>query len=83
MKLAKITHKTNYIFILYFENGESKESDLQALIGKHVAIKDIHTAQVNTEWGCLEFNEGMVDIEPKTLYCYACSMDVQNKIKAA
>jgi len=71
MKLIKFTHQTGYKFILFFENGMNKESDLKELIGKYVSLEQIKTAQINTEWGCLEFNDGMSDIEPKTLYNYA------------
>jgi hypothetical protein len=40
------------------------------LIEKHVSLQQIKTAQINSDWGCLEFNKGMVDIEAKTLYNY-------------
>jgi len=46
---------------------------LQKLIGKHVSVDELATAHINTEWGCLEFNAGVVDIEPKTLYHYTFS----------
>ena len=71
MKLIKFTHQTDYTFILFFENGTSRECDLKALVEKYVSPQQIKTAQLNTEWGCLEFNNGMTDIEPKTLYHYA------------
>ena len=75
MKLIKFTHQAGYQFTLFFENGENKASNLKELIGKHVSIEQIKTAQINPEWGCLEFNEGKVDIEPKTLYKYACHIN--------
>jgi len=75
MKLIKFTHQKGYQFILFFENGQSKECGLKELIGKHVSLQQIKTAQINTEWGCLEFNDGMVDIAPKTLYHYACGIN--------
>lgn len=81
MKLIKITPKKDYIFTLFFENGESKESDLKELIEKHVSLQQLKTAQINSDWGCLEFNNGMVDIEPKTLYNYA--YDIKNLSEAA
>ena len=59
------------VFILTFENGESIETDLKNLLEKYVDINSLNTAQLNKDWGCLEFNNGMVDIEPKTLYRYA------------
>jgi hypothetical protein len=80
MKLIKFKQLKNYIFILTFENGENIETDLKTLIEKHVSIKDLNTAQLNTEWGCLEFNHGRVDIDPKTLYQF--SMTQSNKMAA-
>jgi hypothetical protein len=80
MKLIKFKPLNNYIFILTFENGENIETDLKMLIEKHVSIKDLNTAQLNTEWGCLEFNHGMVDIDPKTLYQF--SMTQHHKMAA-
>lgn len=71
MKLKSFEHQTGYNFILTFENGETQEIDLENLIGQHVTLAETVTAQLNVEWGCLEFKAGMVDIEPKTLYKYA------------
>jgi len=71
MKLINFTHKSDYKFILFFANGKSKETDLKELIEKYVSTEQLKTAQLNTEWGCLEFNDGRVDIEPNTLYNYA------------
>ena len=81
MKLIKITHQTDYKFILFFENSENKESDLKELIKKHVSLQQLKTAQINKEWGCLEFNNGMVDIEPKTLYNYAYGIKKLSEVK--
>lgn len=80
MKLIKFKPLKNYVFILTFENGENIETDLKTLIEKHVSIKDLNTAQLNTEWGCLEFNHGIVDIDPKTLYQF--SMTQHHKMAA-
>jgi len=80
MKLISFIHQTDYLFSLFFENGINKETDLKELIEKHVSIEQIKTAQINAEWGCLEFNDGRVDIEPKTLYSYACNI---NKVSEA
>jgi len=77
MKLIKFTHQADYQFILFFESGESTECDLKNLIGKHVSLEQVKTAQINSDWGCLEFNAGMSDIEPKTLYNYAFGIDQQ------
>ena len=68
MKLINFKQKQGYCFILTFENGETKESDLTELIGNYVSLECLNTARINTEWGCLEFKDGRVDIEPKTLY---------------
>ena len=70
MKLSRIEQKELYTFVMTFENGETKESDLQGLIGQHVSVEALHTAQIDREWGCLEFLNGRIDIEPKTLYRY-------------
>jgi hypothetical protein len=68
MKLLNFEKKDHYRFSLTFENGEMKEIDLQHLIGQHVSSEFLDTARINKEWGCLEFKDGAVDIEPKTLY---------------
>ena len=70
MKLVEFKHLKGYFFILTFENGETKETDLTSLLAKHVDETNLSTAQLNKDWGCLEFNGGAVDIEPKTLYRY-------------
>ncbi len=70
MKLKNFQQQDGYRFKLFFENGEVKETDLKALIGSHVAFDDLNTARIDEEWGCLEFKNGSVDIEPKTLYRY-------------
>lgn len=71
MKLIDCKQKKDYIFLLTFQNGEVKETDIKDLIVKYVTLDDLHTAKINSEWGCLEFLSGNVDIEPKTLYKYA------------
>ncbi|TXK92762.1 hypothetical protein BMR05_15630 [Methylococcaceae bacterium HT4] len=80
MKLTNFIHQKNYRFTLFFKNGQNKEVDLKGLIEKNVSLNDIETAQINYEWGCLEFNGGRVDIEPKNLYQYACQNSEQNKV---
>ena len=80
MKLINFKHQHDYIFIFYFENGEIVEVDLSDLIKKYVSEKNLNTAQLNKEWGCLEFNNGMVDIDPKTLYCYAIKQSSNTEI---
>lgn len=71
MKLVNFKKLQDYWFVLTFENGETKDIDLAPLIAKHVSLENLQTARINSEWGCLEFNDGLVDIEPKTLYRFA------------
>jgi hypothetical protein len=80
MKLIKFKYLKGYVFILTFENGETKETDLTSLLAKHVDENNLNTAQLNKDWGCLEFNDGAVDIEPKTLYRYATIEDNNSPI---
>jgi hypothetical protein len=71
MKLRHFEHQEGYRFVLTFENGEIRQVDLQDLIGAHVKVDMLSTARIDPEWGCLEFDSGRVDIEPKTLYKFA------------
>lgn len=80
MKLNRFEHLEGYRFMLTFENGEIKQADLQELIGVYVAPDALSTARINPEWECLEFNDGMVDIEPKTLYRYATAAESRQAI---
>jgi hypothetical protein len=41
------------------------------LVGQHVSHDALNTPRIDPEWGCLEFNDGQVDVEPKTLYRFA------------
>jgi hypothetical protein len=75
MKLRQFERREAYRFVLTFENGEVREVDLQGLIGQHVGVDSLPTAHIDPEWGCLEFLNGRVDIEPKTLYRYACATE--------
>lgn len=68
MKLKYIEHRDAYRFLLVFENCEAQEADLKELIGDYVSADALNTAHIDDDWGCLEFNNGRVDIEPKTLY---------------
>lgn len=77
MKLVNFKHLQGYWFILNFENGEEKRVNLSGLIEKYVCIENTNTAQINPEWGCLEFNHAMVDIDPKTLYRYASQNETE------
>ena len=75
MKIRHFEHQDAYRFFLTFENGEIRDTDLLDLIGKHVAMDSLHTAHIVPDWGCLEFLNGQVDIEPNTLYRYACAAE--------
>ena len=77
MKLKQFEHCYAYTFLLTFENGEVKEVDLCNLIGHHVAPEALSSARIDPEWGCLEFNDGQVDIDPKTLYRFATADHIQ------
>ena len=68
MKLLRFKNLGNYNFLFQFENGEEKKSNIQKLIAKKISIEELKTARIDPDWKCLEFNEGMFDIEPKTLY---------------
>ena len=70
MKLKSFEYQGAYRFLLTFESGKIIEADLQGLIGQHVGPDSLQSAHLDTDWGCLEFMNGQVDIEPKTLYRY-------------
>ena len=70
MKLKSFQQKHGYEFLFTFENGEKKESSIEGLVVKYLQPDELGTAKINAEWGCLEFKDGAVDIEPKTLYHY-------------
>ncbi len=70
MKLKTFEQKHDYEFIFIFENGETKCSDIKELVAKYLTPEELNTATINEEWGCLEFKNGAVDIEPNTLYKY-------------
>jgi len=68
MKLIKYKNTNGYNFYFEFANRVKGEVNIQTLIGKYVTNNELSTANLNQEWGCLEFKNGLVDIEPKTLY---------------
>lgn len=68
MKLKHFQHLSAYSFILTFENGQVMQADLNDLLSKHATLDELGSARIDPDWGCLEFNNGTVDIEPKTLY---------------
>jgi hypothetical protein len=69
LKYFKLTN--NYIFDLDFEDGTHTTVDLSPLIGSKVSMEELQSANIDKDWGCLEFNGGLVDIEPKTLYHFS------------
>ncbi|OPX54321.1 Protein of unknown function [Oceanospirillum multiglobuliferum] len=71
MKLQAFEHKKQYVFVLEFEDHSRVEADLSSLLADYVEPSAIKTAQIDPDWGCLMFKDGMVDIEPKTLYKFA------------
>ena len=68
MKLSSFDYLGGYKFRFQFENGDIKEADLKELISSKVSDNELASAKINPDWKCLEFNNGMVDIEPKTLF---------------
>lgn len=75
MKLIAFERGIDYNFHLTFANGKQLANvDLKDLIFNYVDFEGLSTANLNLEWGCLEFQNGMVDIEPKTLYKYAMTI---------
>ena len=68
MKLNKFTLNHDYVFTFNFENGLEKTVDISSLIKDKVNVESLKTAHIDSDWGCLEFDEGAIDIEPKTLY---------------
>jgi hypothetical protein len=71
MKLATFEQRVGFRFVLTFENGDQATVDLEPLIGNHISVDQLGSAEVDPDWGCLQFLGGSVDIEPTTLYRYA------------
>ena len=71
MKLIYFKHNNDYIFDLNFEDGTKKRVDLSQLIQSKVSIDELKSAHIDQDWGCLEFKDGIVDIDPKTLYNFS------------
>ncbi len=71
MKLKQFELRSDYIFALTFANDELIETDLAPLLAQHVASGELTSARIDQDWGCLEFKDGAVDIEPHTLYQWA------------
>ena len=70
MKLSSFSHD-KYKFFLTFSNGQQAVVDLKPLLGEYLSEQALDSARVDPEWGCLEFSDGSVDIDPSTLYSYA------------
>jgi hypothetical protein len=73
MKLKQFKQIEGYNFFLTFDDGLQKEVNLEPLLKEKIQPKDLESAFIDKDWGCLEFKNGMVDIEPKTLYKYVIS----------
>ena len=71
MKLLNFKQKKDYIFYLTFEDGITQQVNLSQLLKSKVTLSQLQTAHIDKDWGCLEFNQGMTDIDPKTLYNYS------------
>jgi hypothetical protein len=71
MKLATFEQRVGFNFALTFENGDRATVDLEPLIGKHISAGALASAEIDADWGCLQFEGGKIDIEPTTLYRYA------------
>ena len=76
MKLDKFTNIEEYVFKFDFEDGTHKIVDIGPLIQSKVSTEDIKSAHIDKDWGCLEFNDGMIDIDPGTLYAFAIRVGV-------
>ena len=79
MKLLNFKNYENYIFDFTFENSTLMKIDISNLIKSKVTRQELKTAHIDKDWGCLEFNNGMVDIEPKTLYHFCFNEQTSSK----
>lgn len=71
MKLATFEQRVGFKFALTFANGDRATVDLGPLIGNYISVEELDTAEIDPDWGCLQFQGRSVDIEPTTLYRYA------------
>lgn len=71
MKLIRFQHIDGFKFSLTFENGRTANVDLEPLLGSHLSAEQLDSAEIDPDWGCLQFAAASVDIEPKTLYRFA------------
>lgn len=79
MKLQECKQIDGYRFYLKFDDGVAKEVNLQDLISNKVNDSELSSAMIDSEWGCLEFKNGLVDIEPKTLYKYVLQAEINTR----
>lgn len=79
MKIKDFKNINGFEFVFVFENGEERTSDIKELVAKHLNEDELQTAKLNKEWGCIEFKDGAVDIEPKTLYKYCNNHDIRGE----
>lgn len=70
---------SGFNFLLFFANGEMFTVDIHPLVERYVSESDINSARIDPEWGCLEFCNGIVDIDPTTLYRYAAKHGESNQ----
>jgi hypothetical protein len=75
MKLINFKNNNDYNFFFEFENGVKKNVNIYDLVGSKVSKEDLKSARIDSDWGCLEFCDGMIDIEPKTLYKYTINFN--------
>ena len=59
MRLKHFKLTTDYIFDLDFEDGTHTTVDLSPLIGLKVSTEELQSANIDKDWGCLEFNGGL------------------------
>lgn len=70
MKLESFEN-SGFNFLLFFADGEIFTVDIHPLVGRYISENDLNSARIDPEWGCLEFRNGIVDVDPTTLYRYA------------
>ena len=68
MKLKDFKIVNDYIFDFIFINDFQKKVNIKTLIDSKLSLEELETAKIDKDWGCLEFKNGLFDIEPKTLY---------------
>jgi hypothetical protein len=82
MKLATFEQRVGFNFALTFENGDRATVDLEPFIGNHISVAALASAEIDPDWGCLQFEGGRIDIEPTTLYRYAMHSPAETSASA-